>query len=107
MFKGKGHKLPCPGTPNIETGFNKDYLWLECWGEVFIVFAKGKSNGEQIVAGDRLAFLYPGQSSLHVEFGADKVTLSDCMRKKSNNSIVPSNKAFDECVRDSVWLAIR
>ena len=107
MFQGRGHKSPCPGSPNINTGFNKEYLWFECWGEVFIVYAKGKSNGEQIKAGDRLAFLYPADNSHHVRFGTREVTLSKCMREKSNNNIMPSNKAFDECPQDSVWLAIR
>ena len=106
MFKGKGHKDKCPGTPNIKTGFNDRQRWYKCWGEVFLVFAKGKSNKEQIVEGDRLALFYPAEHS-HVRFSAKEDTLSLCMREKSNNSIMPSNRAFDECIQDSVLLTIR
>ena len=107
MFEGRGHKSSCPGSPNIKTGFNKVNLWFECVGETFLVYARGKSNGQPIVAGDRLAFLFPAGNSRHVRFGAKEDSLSRCMLERSNNNAMPSNKAFDECPQESVWLKIR
>ena len=105
MYEGEGHKDKCPGTPNIETGFHTRQLWYKCWGEVFLVFAKGKNNGEQITAGDRLALFYPAEHS-HVRFSTNQSTLSQCMLEKSGGSIQPSNRAYDECLEDSVLLTI-
>ena len=106
MYRGQGHKGACPGSPNIETGFSEDSLWSTCSPTVFLVFAEGKSNGEQIVAGDRLAFFYPANPN-HVQFSATQVTLSQCMREKSTSSSKPSNYAFIACEEEILWLAIR
>ena len=105
-FDGQGHKSVCPGNPNIKTGFNQHHLWYICPGAVFQVFATGKNNGEQIMEKDRVAIYYPANLS-HVRFSATGATLSQCMREKSSNSIMPSDKAFDECEQDSLWLAVR
>ena len=106
MSTGRGHKEGCPGTPNINTGFNKDNLWLQCWGEVFIVYAEGKSNGEEIKAGNRLAFFFPADPS-HVSFQTDKTTLDQCMRRTSDNNPMPPACGFAACIDESVRLTIR
>ena len=106
MAGGRGHKNSCPGIPNIKTGFNENSLWLKCWGEVFIVYAKGKSDGDQITEGNRLAFFFPAEPS-HLSFDNDDTTLSQCMLRLSDNNPVPSTCAFEACTQDIVKVVIR
>ena len=106
MFEGRGRKLDCPGNPNIATGFNEHHRWYQCWAEVFIVYANGKSNGEQIMEGDHLALFYPASPS-HVWFDTNQATLSQCMRERSNHDNKPSYRAFDECTQGGLQLTIR
>ena len=106
MSSGRGHKDSCPGVPNINTGFNRDSLWVKCWGDVFTVYAKGKSDGDQITRGNRLAFYFPADPS-HVSFNTGDTTLSQCMRRLSDNNSKPSACAFEACTEDIVRVAIR
>ena len=64
---GYGHKHPCPGPPNIFTGFANKYKWFQCWGEVFKIFARGydgkvKSYGEVIKEHDVIMLCYIRQN---------------------------------------------
>ena len=38
----------CPGIPTQSHGFNNPHLWLRCSGEVFEIYARGKSVGSLI-----------------------------------------------------------
>ena len=62
----------------ILTPKKEHHLWYKCWGEVFLVFTKGKRNGEQIKAEDCLALFYSANPS-HFQFGANQVALPQCM----------------------------
>ena len=67
MFGGHGHKEACPGLPNLSTGFANKYKWIQCWGEVFKIFARGydgkvKSYGEVIKEHDIIMLCYISQN---------------------------------------------
>ena len=57
MAGGTGHRHPCPGTPTSAHGFANQDKWLICFGEVFRIYAKGKSIGQAIRDHDDI-FLY-------------------------------------------------
>ena len=52
-----GGRHPCPGTPTSAHGFANQDKWLICFGEVFRIYAKGKSIGQAIRDHDDI-FLY-------------------------------------------------
>lgn len=51
-------KATCPGYPTIENGFATQELWYRCWGEVFKIYAKGKSSGSIINSDDDVTLYY-------------------------------------------------
>ena len=57
LWECNGRTLPCPGTPTSANGFSSDNAWFQCWGEVFRIYARGKSNGEVITSNDNV-FIY-------------------------------------------------
>jgi len=48
------NKATCPGT----SAQGKDFLNNKCWGEIFIIYARGKKNGEIIYNGDEVMLYY-------------------------------------------------
>ena len=58
LYRGTGHKSPCPGAPSIAHGFSSAAKWNQCWGEVFQIYAKGKTHGTIINDGDSITLLY-------------------------------------------------
>lgn len=50
-------KASCPGY-NIRYGFESYHHWYDCWGEVFIIYAIGKSHGAVINSDDKIALFY-------------------------------------------------
>jgi len=58
----------CPGAPNWYYGFASREKWGQCTGEVFQIYAYGKSFGAAIKDGDAIMFCYPRERkwvSLH------------------------------------------
>ena len=48
----------CPGSPTTAHGFASEDHWVRCWGEVFRVYANGKSSGTVINSGDDIMLYY-------------------------------------------------
>jgi len=51
-------KATCPGIPTIAYGFQNRENWLRCYGEVFKIYARGKSLGSAITAHDPVLLFY-------------------------------------------------
>ena len=58
MVGGKGHYGRCPGVPTKDYGFANWRLWCQCFGEVFRIYARGKSNGAVITNHDHIMLYY-------------------------------------------------
>lgn len=58
MSGGRGHKEGCPGAPSTRYGFATQDKWRQCWGEVFQIYAKGKSVGDPIQNHDAVTIYY-------------------------------------------------
>ena len=50
-------KAGCPGQPS-QHGFQSPSKWSQCWGEVFRIYARGKSIGDSIHAHDQIMLYY-------------------------------------------------
>ena len=55
---GTGHRNPCPGSPTSCNGFANEDKWLICFGEVFRIYARGKSSGAVITDHDDIFLFY-------------------------------------------------
>ena len=51
-------KSDCPGSPTTAHGFASEDHWVRCWGEVFRIYANGKSSGTVINSGDDIMLYY-------------------------------------------------
>ena len=51
-------KYTCPGTPSTTYGFQNQEKWTACGGEVFIIYAKGKTVGNIITERDIIMLYY-------------------------------------------------
>ena len=51
-------KYACPGTPSWSYGFANAMKWTECWGEVFTIYAYGKTYGDDIIHRDPIMLQY-------------------------------------------------
>ena len=102
---GHGHKAPCPGPPNLSSGFANKYKWFQCWGEVFKIFARGydgklKSHGEVIKEHDIIMLCYIRQNKF---VGFHNVpNLQTC----PGTSLPPPANKYDRCWGEvaKVWL---
>ena len=85
-------KAVCPGHPTIELGFRKQDYWLACWGEVFAIYAKGKSLNSEINSNDEIAFYFLAEGkwiSQGVEQDAVKGTCFGTQRPPSAAKYAP------------------
>ena len=51
-------KGTCPGNPNPYTGFSDSQKWIDCFGEVFRIYARNKVNGIPVNSDDVVALFY-------------------------------------------------
>ena len=51
-------KDTCPGQPTTAHGFASHEHWYRCWGEVFKIYSKNKSDGTIINDGDDIMLYY-------------------------------------------------
>ena len=70
-------KFDCPGTPTSTYGFKDSSTWDACWGEVFHIYAMGKSFGNPIIEGD-IVMLYQPNVKKWVALSGGRVPLSTC-----------------------------
>ena len=55
---GNCGKYTCPGTPSTTHGFQSQDRWTTCGGEVFVIYAQGKSVGSIINEHDIIMLYY-------------------------------------------------
>ena len=77
MFDGTGHRDPCPGTPTSADGFESADKWEACSGEVFRIYARGKSNRDVINEHDAI-FLFYARDNKWVGLDADTAEHRTC-----------------------------
>ena len=65
---GTCEQKSCPGTPSWVHGFQDAQRWKPCWGEVFNIYAAGKTVGATITKSDTI-MLYYGKTSQWLNFG--------------------------------------
>ena len=93
-------KAACPGHPTTTYGFASQEHWYWCFGEVFKVYAKGKSNGAIINAGDDI-MLYYLQQQLWVDLDDGDAQKSSCV----GTIRPPPFSKFDVCSSETftIW----
>jgi len=67
----------CPGT----TAAAKDFTNDRCWGEIFVIYARGKANGAVIYNGDVVMLYYPRKGlyvSIQGENDDDDTSINFC-----------------------------
>ena len=93
-------KKTCPGYPTTVNGFATQDKWLQCWGEVFRIYAKGKGNYAVINSCDDISLYYVyGKSWVAQEPGnTDKRT---CL----GNTRPPAYSTYDGCAWETlrIW----
>ena len=87
-------KAGCPGQPTTLYGFASLENWFNCYGEVFAIYARGKSLGEPIMAHDHVV-LYYIRGANYVRLGthqvpADHATCPGTVRP-------PPDERYDVC----------
>ena len=106
MWRGYGRKLPCPGLPTLQYGFQLGSRWGDCLGEKLKIYAKGKGIGATITDQDTIAIYYPHQKTFVRATVNQGVTTSKCLLQKSGGRLPPSNAAFDKCNFDALEVTI-
>ena len=93
-------KGTCPGYPTTAHGFAAKEHWYRCWGEVFKIYAKGKSLGAIINSDDDVAFYYL-QDKLWMAQGYDNMIKLPCLK----TSRPPPLQNYDVCSYETfrVW----
>ena len=91
----------CPGKPTYAHGFNKPAKWNQCWGEVFKIYARGRSVGSIIRPNDSIMLYYPREKKFVGQVGnhPDKRT---CPGPK----LPPPANKYDRCWGEvfEIWL---
>ena len=57
-WSGDCEKATCPGTPSNTYGFQNSEKWTACGGEVFVIYAQGKTVGSVIKEHDTIMLYY-------------------------------------------------
>ena len=93
-------KDTCPGQPTTTHGFASHEHWYRCWGEVFIIYSKGKSDGTIINDGDDI-MLYYLHDEIWVAQGDGNTQKLPC----AGTARPPSLSKFDACTLETftIW----
>ena len=62
LYGGSAHGATCPGTPTTANGFENDEKWFNCPGEVFKIYARGKSENDEIEEHDDIFLFYVNEN---------------------------------------------
>ena len=92
MAGGTGHRNPCPGTPTSADGFESVDRWVRCYGEVFRIYARGKSSGDVINEHDAI-FLFYERDNEWVGFDGDTAEHRAC----PGTVRPPPSAKYEEC----------
>ena len=94
-------RATCPGHPTTAYGFASQDLWFRCYGEVFRIYARGKSSGSIINSDDNIA-LYYLQNQLWVAQGYD---IHTDKRPCLGTSRPPALSVYDGCAFETfrIW----
>lgn len=102
MYQHKGHKQPCPGTPNIFTGFENADLWKGCGAEIFQIFAMGKHPG-QVIENHDIITLYFTAANQYVRLDYSSEGYPDT----SECPIQNPNNFYDVCQYEVLEITVR
>ena len=93
-------KDTCPGQPTTAHGFASEDHWYRCCGEVFRIYATGKSDGTIINDRDDI-MLYYLQEQLWVAQDDGDTQKSPC----AGTTRPPPLSKFDECLLETfmIW----
>ena len=89
---GLGQKQTCPGNPSSAYGFSSYVKWAQCYGEVFGIFARGRTLGTAITEGDYIT-LYYVHDKKWVGLVEDYVDLRTCPGEEAP----PADDRYDVC----------
>ena len=76
-FNSRCDKRTCPGT----TAQGKDFSNSRCWGEIFRIYARGRTNGQTIYNGDVVMLYYVREGryvSIQGQNDGDDTSLNFC-----------------------------
>ena len=90
----------CPGQPTTTHGFASEEHWYTCCGEVFKIYANGKSDCAVINSGDDIMLYYLEQGRW-VAQGDGDTTTTTC----AGTTRPPPVAKFDECYKETfkIW----
>ena len=99
---GTGHRNPCPGSPTSGNGFANEDKWLICFGEVFRIYARGKSSGAVITDHDDIFLFYVNAYTWVGLIGGGAADLRSC----PGTSRPPPAAHYDICWGEvfELWL---
>ena len=91
------NRATCPGTPNPQTGFQDEFRWIRCPGEVFKIYAGGKPVGAPIGEFDRVILYYARDDNyIGMPFGI----LQHYTCPGHWGRPIPHNNAYEHCSRE-------
>ena len=99
---GRGHLEPCPGHPTKRYGFQDLHRWFRCWGEVYVIYARGKRNGQLIRDRDDV-MLYFIHGHSWVSLGRGYVNTEKC----PGGNLPPAPDKYDVCWGENFELFLR
>jgi len=88
-------KRTCPGT----TAQGKDFTNDRCWGEIFIMYARGRTNGQVIQNGD-VVMLYYKKIGLYVSIKGEDYT-DDTSLNFSPGVVPPAYLSYGICSKNA------
>ena len=88
------NKKTCSGT----TAQGKDFTNNRCWGEVFIIYARGRRNGDIIYNGD-FVMLYYRQLTRYVTIQGEQV-YSDTSLNNCPGEVPPAYLSYSICSKN-------
>lgn len=86
-------KATCPGSPTHARGFASLVQWFHCAGEVFLIYANGKRQGQVIRSGDDIMLYYVrGRNWVSFDHGHGYAR-----KRRCPGGIPPHPSKFDIC----------
>ena len=84
-------------------GFNHLYNWFNCGGEVFQIYAFGKSNGAALTEGDAIVLYFPaGGVYVHFPVNGHAVVGNKCLAGRP-----PSSDTLDRCPENLIKVTVK
>lgn len=78
LAAGVADRRTCPGIPTVTHGFANKRKWSGCWGEVFRIYARGRSSGDVIYEHDDVMLYYVNKRQWVGLVGNNRADLRSC-----------------------------